>query len=40
MSGNGTLPDGRRLSSVGAHGEVDDGPGVEIETADIEEVPL
>ena len=40
MSGNGTLPDERRSSSVGAHGEVDDGPGVEIETADIEEVPL
>ena len=36
MSGNGT----RRLSSVGAHGEAADRPGVEIETTGIEEVPL
>ena len=40
MSGDGTLPDERRLSSVGAHGEVAGGPGVEIETTSIEEVPL
>ena len=40
MSGNGTLPDERCLSSVGAHGGAADEPGVEIETAVIEEVPL
>ena len=40
MSGNRTLPDERRLSSVGAHREAAGGPGVEIETTGIEEVLL